>query len=52
VELPLKDALRGWGVTAIDIDNDGWIDLAAIVETRPARRCACFAIAAMGRLKT
>ena len=33
VELPLKDAIRGWGVTAIDIDNDGWIDLAAIVET-------------------
>ena len=23
----------GWGVTPIDIDNDGWIDLAAIVET-------------------
>ena len=34
VELPLKDALRGWGVTAVDIDNDGWIDLAAIVETK------------------
>ncbi len=33
VELPLRGALRGWGVTAIDIDNDGWIDLAAIVET-------------------
>jgi tetratricopeptide (TPR) repeat protein len=33
VELPIKDALRGWGVTAIDIDNDGWIDLAAIVDT-------------------
>jgi tetratricopeptide (TPR) repeat protein len=33
VELPLKDALRGWGLTPIDIDNDGWIDLAAIVET-------------------
>jgi tetratricopeptide (TPR) repeat protein len=33
VDLPLKDAVRGWGVTAIDIDNDGWIDLAAIVET-------------------
>ena len=33
VDLPLKDALRGWGVTAVDIDNDGWIDLAAIVET-------------------
>jgi tetratricopeptide (TPR) repeat protein len=33
VALPLKDAVRGWGLTAIDIDNDGWIDLAAIVET-------------------
>jgi tetratricopeptide (TPR) repeat protein len=34
VELPLKGALRGWGLTPIDIDNDGWIDLAAIVETK------------------
>jgi len=34
VELPLKGASHGWGVTAIDIDNDGWIDLAAIVETK------------------
>ena len=34
VQLPLLGALRGWGVTAIDIDNDGWIDLAAIVETK------------------
>ena len=34
VDLPLHGALRGWGVTAIDIDNDGWIDLAAIVETK------------------
>jgi tetratricopeptide (TPR) repeat protein len=34
VDLPLMGALRGWGVTAIDIDNDGWIDLAAIVETK------------------
>jgi tetratricopeptide (TPR) repeat protein len=33
VDLPLHDAIRGWGVTAIDIDNDGWIDLAAIVDT-------------------
>jgi hypothetical protein len=32
-ELPLDGALRGWGVTAVDIDNDGWIDLAAIVDT-------------------
>jgi hypothetical protein len=34
VNLPLEGALRGWGVTPIDIDNDGWIDLAAIVETK------------------
>ncbi|MGA9072296.1 MAG: FG-GAP-like repeat-containing protein [Terracidiphilus sp.] len=34
VELPLKDVIRGWGVTPVDIDNDGWIDLAAIVETK------------------
>jgi tetratricopeptide (TPR) repeat protein len=33
VDLPLKGALRAWGVTAVDFDNDGWIDLAAIVET-------------------
>jgi Tfp pilus assembly protein PilF len=34
VDLPLHDALRGWGITPIDIDNDGWIDLAVIVETK------------------
>ncbi len=33
VALPGAGALRGWGLTPIDIDNDGWIDLAAIVET-------------------
>jgi tetratricopeptide (TPR) repeat protein len=33
VDPPLHDALRGWGVTPIDIDNDGWVDLAAIIET-------------------
>ncbi len=33
VDLPLSGATRGWGLTPIDIDNDGWIDLAAIVET-------------------
>jgi len=27
------DVLRGWGLTPIDIDNDGWIDLAAILDT-------------------
>jgi tetratricopeptide (TPR) repeat protein len=38
VELPLHGALRGWGLTPIDIDNDGWIDLAAIVETKVGPR--------------
>jgi Tfp pilus assembly protein PilF len=38
VELPLKDAVRGWGLTPVDIDNDGWIDLAAIVETKAGER--------------
>ncbi len=33
VALPLEGAVRGWGLTPIDIDNDGWIDLAAIIET-------------------
>ena len=38
VELPLEGALKGWGVTPVDIDNDGWIDLAAIVETKAGPR--------------
>jgi tetratricopeptide (TPR) repeat protein len=38
VELPLKDVQRAWGVTPIDIDNDGWLDLAAIVETSAGPR--------------
>ena len=42
VELPLHGALRGWGVTAVDIDNDGWIDLAAIVETKAGPRVKVF----------
>jgi tetratricopeptide (TPR) repeat protein len=42
VELPLEGALRGWGVTAIDIDNDGWIDLAAIVETQAGPQVRVF----------
>ncbi|HEY3704383.1 MAG TPA: FG-GAP-like repeat-containing protein [Terracidiphilus sp.] len=32
--LPVEGAVRGWGLTPVDIDNDGWIDLAAIVETK------------------
>jgi tetratricopeptide (TPR) repeat protein len=42
VDLPLHDAVRGWGVTAIDIDNDGWIDLAAIVETKSGAQVRVF----------
>ncbi|MFZ0744826.1 MAG: FG-GAP-like repeat-containing protein [Terracidiphilus sp.] len=42
VNLPLEGALRGWGLTPIDIDNDGWIDLAAIVDTRSGPRIKVF----------
>ena len=42
VDLPLHGALRGWGVTPIDIDNDGWIDIAAIVETSAGPRVRVF----------
>ena len=38
VDLPLSGVTRGWGVTAVDIDNDGWVDLAAIVETSAGPR--------------
>jgi tetratricopeptide (TPR) repeat protein len=38
VDLPLHGASRAWGLTPIDIDNDGWIDLAAIVETSAGPR--------------
>jgi hypothetical protein len=37
-----KDAVRGWGLTPIDIDNDGWIDLAAIVETKAGPQVRVF----------
>jgi tetratricopeptide (TPR) repeat protein len=38
VPLPLHDAERGWGVTPVDIDNDGWVDLAVIVQTSSGPR--------------
>jgi tetratricopeptide (TPR) repeat protein len=38
VPLPPLNSTRGWGVTAVDIDNDGWIDLAAIVQTSAGPR--------------
>ena len=28
-----ENVTAGWGLTAIDIDNDGWLDLVAAVET-------------------
>jgi len=40
--LPLSGATRGWGLTAVDMDNDGWIDLAAIVETSSGPRVKVF----------
>lgn len=42
VQLPLTGALRGWGITPVDIDNDGWIDLAAIVETKTGAQLRVF----------
>ena len=42
VELPLHGALRGWGLTPIDIDNDGWIDLAAVLETKAGPQVRVF----------
>src|SRR5256885_13067448 len=33
VPLPKINWARGWGVAAIDYDNDGWIDLVAVGET-------------------
>jgi hypothetical protein len=33
IPLNLPGVISAWGVTPIDVDNDGWIDLAAIVQT-------------------
>ena len=34
VPLPVENVTSGWGLTAIDIDNDGWLDLVAAVATQ------------------
>lgn len=33
VELPLPEWMRGWGIAALDYDNDGWVDLVAVGES-------------------
>jgi hypothetical protein len=37
VDLPKVDWLNGWGIAALDYDNDGWIDLAAVGETKDGK---------------
>jgi tetratricopeptide (TPR) repeat protein len=37
VPLPETHWTKGWGVVALDYDNDGWIDLAAVGETGSGR---------------
>ncbi|HLH31335.1 MAG TPA: CRTAC1 family protein, partial [Terriglobia bacterium] len=32
VDIPVPQWVRAWGITAVDIDNDGWIDLALVGE--------------------
>jgi len=34
VEFPKTEWLNGWGIAALDYDNDGWIDIAAVGETK------------------
>jgi tetratricopeptide (TPR) repeat protein len=34
IELPKTDWARAYGVAAIDYDNDGWVDLVAVGETK------------------
>jgi tetratricopeptide (TPR) repeat protein len=42
VPLPLEGAQRGWGLTPVDIDNDGFLDVAAIVETKAGPQVRVF----------
>jgi tetratricopeptide (TPR) repeat protein len=37
VSLPATNWVRGFGVAAIDYDNDGWVDLVAVGETADGR---------------
>ncbi|HYW39357.1 MAG TPA: FG-GAP-like repeat-containing protein [Terriglobales bacterium] len=37
VSLPKVDWARAYGITAIDYDNDGWVDLVAVGETKDGK---------------
>ncbi len=37
VKFPQVDWLNGWGIAALDYDNDGWIDIAAVGETKDGK---------------
>ena len=37
VALPKVDWVRAYGIVALDYDNDGWVDLAAVGETKDGR---------------
>jgi Tfp pilus assembly protein PilF len=37
VPLPKVDWVRAYGIAALDYDNDGWVDLAAVGETKDGR---------------
>ncbi len=38
IALPITNWVRGFGVAAIDYDNDGWVDLVAVGETADGTR--------------
>jgi tetratricopeptide (TPR) repeat protein len=37
VDFPKVEWLKGWGIAAFDYDNDGWVDLVAVGETKDGK---------------
>ena len=37
VDFPKVEWLKGWGIAAFDYDNDGWVDLVAVGETKEGK---------------